>query len=69
MTISHQDWSSRVAQGAAALVLVASVACEHSSPAEPEPPQALPPVSSGSPVRLTFNRADDRTPSWLPDGS
>jgi hypothetical protein len=29
----------------------------------------LPPISSNRPVRLTFNRADDRTPSWLPDGS
>lgn len=69
MTLSHQEWSSRAAHWAAALVLVASMACEHSSPAEPESPQALPPVSSASPVRLTFNRADDRTPSWLPDGS
>ena len=63
--MSHQERSS----WAAALVLVASMACEHSSPAEPEPPPALPPVSSASPVRLTFNLADDRTPSWLPDGS
>jgi WD40 repeat protein len=65
----QQESSSRSAHWPAALVLIASMACEHSSPAEPEPPSALPPVSSASPVRLTFNRADDRTPSWLPDGS
>jgi dipeptidyl aminopeptidase/acylaminoacyl peptidase len=65
----QQECSSRSAHWLAALVLITSLACKHGSPAEPEPPSALPPVSSGSPVRLTFNKADDRTPSWLPDGS
>ena len=65
----QQEWSSRSAHWPAALVLIASMACEHSSPAESEPPLPLPPFSSTSPVRLTFNVADDRTPSWLPDGS
>ena len=69
MRTHHQARLSRAAQWAAALSLVASTACDHSSPAQPEPPPALPPVSSTPPVRLTFNRADDRTPSWLPDGS
>ena len=65
----QQGWSSRPAHWLVALVLFASMACEHSSPAESEPPLPLPPFSSTSPVRLTFNVADDRTPSWLPDGS
>jgi hypothetical protein len=69
MTTPHQACSRQAAQWAAALNLVASIACEHSSPAQPEQPPALPPFSSSPPVRLTFNRADDRTPSWLPDGS
>ena len=65
----HQRCSSRAAHWPAGLGLIAVMACEHSSPAEPESLQPLPPFSSGSPVRLTFNLADDRTPSWLPDGS
>jgi hypothetical protein len=69
MTMPQQGWSSRSTHWSITLVLIASTACEHSSPAEPDPPSALPPISSGSPVRLTFNKADDRTPSWLPDGS
>jgi len=44
-------------------------ACDHSSPAEIDPPPPAPPISTQPPVRLTFNRADDRTPAWLPDGS
>src|ERR671910_481089 len=69
MTTPHQACSRQAAQWAAALSLVACIGCEHSSPAQPEQPPALPPFSSSPPVRLTFNRADDRTPSWLPDGS
>src|SRR4029078_7804837 len=69
MTMPKQEWWNRSAHWWAALVLIASLACEHSSRAEPEPPSECLQVSSASPVRLTFNRADHRTPSWLPDGS
>jgi WD40 repeat protein len=43
--------------------------CEHTPPTEPEPYPPAPPFSSRLPLRLTFNRGDDRTPSWLPDGA
>ena len=35
----------------------------------PEPIPPAPPFSDVLPHRLTFNLGDDRTPSWLPDGS
>jgi Tol biopolymer transport system component len=49
--------------------IASTVACEHGSPAQPEPYPPAPPFSPLLPRRLTFNVADDRTPSWLPDGS
>src|SRR5829696_9834110 len=45
------------------------MACEHSYQHVLAGPQAVTAASSTSPVGLTFNLADDRTPSWLPDGS
>ncbi len=47
---------------AAGLLLLAA-ACEHTTPLEYEPPEALPPASDGFPRRLTFNPGDDRNPS------
>ncbi len=44
-------------------------ACGHDVPVQPEPYPPAPPFSELLPRRLTFNVADDRTPSWLPDGS
>jgi hypothetical protein len=58
-------WSVTVAAGLTLL----QAACNHSSPFQPEPYPPAPPVSSLLPRRLTFNLGDDRTPSWLPDGS
>lgn len=40
-----------------------SAACEHTTPLEYEPPEALPPASDAIPRRLTFNPGDDRNPS------
>jgi len=54
--------------GAAGLALLAA-ACDHTSPFRPEPPAPAPPFTALFPRRLTFNVGDDRTPSWLPDGS
>jgi hypothetical protein len=51
------------------LLSLLAVGCGHDDPVQPEPYPPLPPFSSTTPVRLTFNVADDRTPSWLPDGS
>ena len=51
----------------AAMTLAA--ACEHTAPYQPEPPAPAPPFTQLFPRRLTFNPGDDRTPSWLPDGS
>jgi hypothetical protein len=45
------------------------IACDHTAPYQAEPPPAAPPFSSLFPRRLTFSPGDDRTPSWLPDGS
>jgi WD40 repeat protein len=55
----------RVAIGLSPLV----AACNHTSAFQPEPDPPAPPVSALLPRRLTFNLGDDRTPSWLPDGS
>jgi WD40 repeat protein len=49
--------------------VVLTGACEHSSAIDPSPYPPAPPFSSLLPRRLTFNRGDDRTPAWLPDGS
>lgn len=52
---------------AAALTLVAG--CGHSEPFEVTQPTMDGPFSTEYPIRLTFSDGDDRTPSWLPDGS
>jgi len=46
-----------------------TAACDHSPPFQPESPTPAPPFTQLFPRRLTFNVGDDRTPSWLPDGS
>ena len=53
---------------AAGLALLAA-GCDHTAPFRPQPPAPAPPFSQLFPRRLTFNVGDDRTPSWLPDGS
>ncbi len=54
----------RIAVFAAALL----VAC-HQQPLVPADTGTNQPFQSGFPRRLTYNPGDDRTPSWLPDGS
>ena len=44
-------------------------ACDHGAPFTPTVPSEPGPFSPGVPARLTFSGADDRTASWLPDGS
>lgn len=51
---------------AAALVMAA---CSHTDAFSPSPEDPRGPRDQGSFVRLTYNSGDDRTPSWLPDGS
>lgn len=44
-------------------------ACDHSAPFEPAPVGTTVPFDATPPARLTYNMGDDRTASWLPDGS
>jgi hypothetical protein len=53
----------------AASLLFLGAGCDHTSPVQPEPYPPAPPFSDLLPRQLTFNRGDDRTPSWVPDGS
>jgi hypothetical protein len=48
---------------------LSGTACEHTAPFQPDPYPPAPPFSTVLPYRLTFNIGDDRTPSWLTDGS
>lgn len=50
-------------------VLLLLAACGHDDPFATPPADRGQPFAPTSPVRLTFNPLDDRTPSWLPDGS
>jgi hypothetical protein len=52
-----------------AFALIASTACGHGEPFGTEKQNPGGPFSPLLPRRLTFNVGDDRTPSWLPDGS
>ena len=47
----------------AAGLAMLSAACEHTSPLEYEPPEALPPASDALPRRLTFSTGADRGPA------
>ena len=51
------------------LLLFALAGCSHSEPFTATEPSLDVPFSATPPVRLTFNVGDDRTPTWLPDGS
>ena len=50
-------------------VMLLLSACGHESPFAADDPHVEGPRTSVSPVRLTYNDGDDRTPAWLPDGS
>ena len=50
-------------------LLIASSACGHGEPFNSAPQTPEGPFSPLLPRRLTFSHGDDRTPSWLPDGS
>jgi hypothetical protein len=52
-----------------ACLLAAVLGCSHGEPFTPADQGTDVPFASGSPRRLTFSPADDRTASWLPDGS
>ena len=49
--------------------LLMLAACDHAAPFAPVVPVEPGPLEPGITARLTFNGADDRTASWLPDGS
>lgn len=49
--------------------MFAALACEHSSALSPADQGTAAPFAPGSPAQVTFSVGDDRTPSWLPDGS
>jgi hypothetical protein len=51
------------------LALIAVSACGHGEPFDTGPQHPGGPFSNLLPRRLTFSPGDDRTPSWLPDGS
>ena len=51
------------------LLVGALAACEHSWPAGPVSYGPGPLPSRGTPAQLTYNPGQDRTPTWLPDGS
>jgi hypothetical protein len=52
-----------------ACAVLTLAACEHSTPFEDPAPVTNPPRGDGPVYRVTFNVADDRTVSWLPDGA
>lgn len=51
------------------LAVAALAACEHAKPFEPVDQHNSVPFAVGSPARITFSAGDDRTATWLPDGS
>ena len=53
----------------AALAALAAFACEHSTAFSPADQGNATPFAAGSPAQITFSAGDDRTASWLPDGS
>ena len=55
--------------GPVALLGLALLACAHEVPFRPESHGSDAPFSPGTLVRLTLNRAPDRTPAWTPDGA
>jgi len=60
----------RVFTTAHCLLPIALIACSHGEPfAAPSHASDEPLVAGAFPVRLTYNRGQDRGPAWLPDGS
>jgi len=55
--------------GPTALLGLTILACAHEVPFRPDSYGSDRPFSPGSLVRVTFNRAPDRTPAWTPDGT
>ncbi|MEP7326265.1 MAG: hypothetical protein ABI836_09985 [Gemmatimonadota bacterium] len=53
---------------AGSLALLAA-ACDHGAPFQNSPDRPRGPFSGQLPRRLTFSIGDDRTPTWLPDGT
>lgn len=51
------------------ILVLLGQACDHGSPFQLSPDRPRGPFSDQSPSRLTFSTGDDRTPTWLPDGS
>lgn len=60
-----RTWSHRVIPACIAVL----AACGHGEPFGVTDHSLDVPLSTTPPVRLTYNEGDDRTPSWLPDGS
>lgn len=59
-----------IARSLRLLALGAALAgCQHGEPFDSTPERPDGPFSQVFPRRLTFSPGDDRTPSWLPDGS
>ena len=52
-----------------ACAALAALACEHSAAFSPADQGTATPYAPGSPAQSTFSVGDDRTASWLPDGS
>jgi hypothetical protein len=50
-------------------IAIAVLACDHTSAFSPADQGTATPFAPGSPARITFSVGDDRTASWLPDGS
>lgn len=51
------------------VISAALAACDHTRPFAPADQHTTVPLAPGSPTRITFSTGDDRTASWLPDGS
>lgn len=51
------------------LLLLGAVGCKHSWPAGPADTGSGPLPGTSLPLQLTYNPGQDRTPTWLPDGS
>ena len=50
-------------------IAIAVLACDHAGAFSPADQGTAAPFAPGSPARITFSAGDDRTASWLPDGS
>lgn len=53
----------------ALLILALAIACSHDEPFRTPEEGTDQPRDAAAPIRLTYNERDDRTASWLPDGS